>query len=152
MLLCLGPQSSQPQQAVAFMWIRKELECTEIFFSLKLCDKIKHMCCIETFRQTIFLSGQAKIALLACICVSFCLVFGIWQLHFNMSLQCVLGTSWEVRSTEGILNLKNRKGRKYRSHFNCFKKSWDYPHSLFFMFNVKSKTFIIIMGILQPPS
>lgn len=152
MLLCLRPQTSQPQKAAALCTSARNLNVLK-YFSLWSCV-IKLKCATLRLldREYFWLSGQVKIDLLACICVSFCLVFWIWQLHVNISLQCVLGTSREVTSTEGILKLKNRKGRKCRSHFNFFKKSWDHPHSQFFQFNVKIKTFIIIMGILQLPS
>lgn len=150
MLLCLGPQSSQPQQAVAPHSSARNLNVLKYFslcgsvIKLNICAALGRL-----DRQYFWLSGQAKKTLLVCICVSFCLVFGIWQLHFNIALQCVLGKSWEVTSTAGISKLKNRKGRKCRSHFSFFKKSWDYTHSQFFLFNVKIKIF---MGILQPPS
>lgn len=40
--------------------LSKELEWTELFLSVNLCDKIKHMFCIETFRRTIFLTVRTR--------------------------------------------------------------------------------------------
>lgn len=60
-----GPQLSQPQEADAVLGLQfsKELEQTEIDFSMQLYDKIKlmfNMYCIKAFRHTIFLTLRTR--------------------------------------------------------------------------------------------